>query len=138
MPKQTKELYIGVIIFIFAILIGVAHGYYVSTNVNPYKSYFSGDSLCNGVYITDNLKVDNLDTSIMINNKIVVNRGSISFSLYNPRGELVFFREDDKPIFRQHSIRIDDEKDFGLWKFDFECDKADILYEFSIEVKELN
>lgn len=137
MSERDKLAKIGFTLLILAILVGMVHGYYVASNVNPYKAYFSGNTLCNGRHIEDSIRVDNLDRRILVHHKIVIEMGTVSLSLFDPSGNLVYQREDSKPIFRQHSVRINDPEQFGLWRFVLECDRADIIYELSLEVENL-
>lgn len=136
--NDKKRVYqIGVVLVVLAILGGMAHGYYVASNVNPYRAHFSGDVLCNGIFVDDTIRVDSTDKIILLNHKVAIDRGNVSISLFDPSGNLVYQREDSSSIFRQHAVRILDESQIGIWTFSMICDRADIKYELSLEVNNL-
>ncbi len=124
----------GMLILFFAVLAGMAHGYYVSA-IDPFNFFLKGDVLCNGVHVSDFVKVDDVGLNVLVANKVLIKRGSIALSLYNPAGELVYFREDDKSIFRQYSAQAKESEDLGLWKFELVCDRAEIVYDLSVVVE---
>ncbi len=137
MDDKKRIYYLGFALVFLAILAGITHGYYMASNVNPYRARFSGDVLCNGVFVDDMIRVDSTNKIILLNHKVSIDRGNVSISLFDPSGNLVYHREDSDSIFRQHAVRILNESQIGVWTFSMICDRADIKYELSLEVNNL-
>ena len=120
-----------IIILLLGIVIGAVHGFYAANSTTRMHN-FSGNELCNGPYISEIINAKEGDT-IMLSYKSKISRGSTLIRVINPFGEIVYSREDSRPILRQHSIRVDIE---GNWKFELECNRAEIMYDINFKIKE--
>ncbi len=132
MKKIDAKTGIGLLLLL-GIVIGGLHGFYAAS-VNPRMHSLAGNELCNGPYISERIVAEPGDT-ILLSYKSRISRGSTRISITDPQGSIVYTREDSRPIFRQHSIRVTDD-DAGEWTFELECERAEIIYEIEYKIKE--
>ena len=131
LKKYSKFL----IIIGLAVSIGLIHGIYAVAQNSTQHQYISGSDICNGEYLSGKIKVTSLDTRLMMNYKVLVAYGSMNMVLRDPTGNIAFNKTDSNPIFRQHSVLIDDDSEIGTWEYVLSCDRADMEYEVTIDVE---
>ncbi|MFW6230558.1 MAG: hypothetical protein ACOC32_00885 [Nanoarchaeota archaeon] len=121
-------------VLLLAIGLGVAHGLYVSANASGDDQYYYAKTLCHGVYEESPIRVSELGSRILINYKVVIPKGEVTFRLVDPDGEIVYERTDDKPIFRQHAVTANSMDKLGDWSFVIDCKKADMEFELEVDI----
>lgn len=134
--KVTKPFLIRAsVILVLALVVGTIHGFYSTMQKVEKHQYHAGGDFCQGEYESGIIHTSELGETIMVNFKLSVNTGQVTFTLLDPTGEVVYERSDEKPVFRQYSVQVKEKSQIGNWEYRINCEKADMLYELSIDIE---
>ncbi|MFP4111752.1 MAG: hypothetical protein ACLFPQ_04390 [Candidatus Woesearchaeota archaeon] len=132
--KKLTHFYRPAMIFlILAVIIGSAHGLYVSMLRENRHQEFYGNDMCNGIIFSGHIIAQQSDSSLSIFQRLIIRRGTATLRIYDPSGELLSEFNDWEHIQRNKIINIDKHGQ-GKYYFEMECDKADIDYIIRIDV----
>ncbi len=119
-----------VLVLVLGLSIGVIHGFYAS-GMTARVHHLTGEELCHGPHLLEEVEADSIGDVLLLEYKARITRGNTTIEMVKPDGSIYYERFDDGPIFRQHSVRIDDEDRLGEWKFRLRCDRAELFYDIN-------
>jgi hypothetical protein len=131
---RRKYLKIAIVIFICAVLVGSAHGFYASVVRDMKHHTYFGSELCNGEIVSGKILAGKSDKAILMYYQLHVLQGTASLKIFGPGNNLISEFNDWEDILRQKAIRIDESKE-GIYTFSLSCEKAEINYDLRFDVE---